>query len=72
MVKIHKMFCIEWEVAEKLKGLNASGLVNDLLITHFAKNSNQAKLNSMSTEELEALLVVETKREELNKQLKEL
>tara|TARA_R110000764_G_scaffold233706_1_gene327104 strand:+ start:1222 stop:1437 length:216 start_codon:yes stop_codon:yes gene_type:complete len=71
-MKVNKMISIEWDLIDKLKGLNASGLINELLITHFAKASDTNKLNSMSTEELEALLVVETKREELNKQLKEL
>lgn len=34
-MKIHKMFCIDEELIKKLEYGKASGLVNDLLTSHF-------------------------------------
>ena len=48
MVKIHKMFCIEREVADFLKGKNASKLVNELLLDVMQKS----KYEGMNREQL--------------------
>lgn len=34
-MKINKLFCLDEEIAKKLEGINASFLVNKLLIEHF-------------------------------------
>lgn len=39
-MKVHKMVCLDWELAQKLNGLNASALVNKLLTAHFEVNPN--------------------------------
>lgn len=53
-MKVHKMFCIDMELAEKLKGENASALVNHLLLTHFEKGI----LANLSIEDLQKRLAV--------------
>lgn len=35
MVKIHKMFCIDSDLGERLRGINGSELINGLLSEHF-------------------------------------
>ena len=37
MVKVHKMFCVDININDWLKGQNASSLVNELLRTHMQK-----------------------------------
>ena len=71
-MKINKMFNVDIELAEKCKNLNASELVNRLLIKHFEQSVMASKYDSMSTEQLEKALVIEKKRESLNKELEEL
>ena len=44
MVKVHKMFCIDAELVERLKGVNASELVNRLLENHVFGGSNKEDL----------------------------
>ena len=49
-MKIHKMICLDPELVEKLKGQNASSLLNQLLKEHYARTENPYEL--MSQEEL--------------------
>lgn len=43
MVKVHKMVCIDWEIAEQLKNINASELINGLLFEHFRVPENMSQ-----------------------------
>jgi len=42
-MKVHKMFCIDHELAEKLKSENASALANSLLTEHFCMQEPETK-----------------------------
>ena len=68
MVKIHKMFCIEQEIALFLKGKNGSELVNRLLLEHM-KDSD---IMSMNIPQLKAEVEIERLEKELKKKTKEL
>lgn len=67
-MKAHKMFCIDIELVQKLKGINASSLVNELLTKHF----EEEELNNTP---LEQLIVMKDKleaMEEYDRKLREL
>lgn len=60
MVKVHKMFCIEWEISEKLKGINASELTNELLANHFNSKKSIDEINKeidMTEEQMKSKLL---------------
>lgn len=69
-MKYHKMFCIDGDIAEKLKGINGSELVNSLLIAHFnamkprTKEDIQIALKKLEIEE-RALMEMEALDERL-------
>lgn len=52
-MKIHKMFCIDQDIAEKLKKENASALANHLLIEYFKEKD----VESMTPEQKEKRIV---------------
>ena len=68
MVKVHKMFCVDGEVEEFLKGVNASELVNRLLLEHM----NKEDLNSMTKEQIQAELKINALKRKTDKEVKEL
>jgi hypothetical protein len=55
MVRVHKMLTIEQDLMDKLKGVNASGLVNELLTAHF----NKTDIKKMTGDELRHRIKVE-------------
>ena len=68
MVKVHKMFCIDAELAESLIGVNGSALVNGLLHTHF----DATKLEGKSPKELEFMIEELKIKQRAEKAIKEL
>lgn len=67
MVKVHKMFCIESQVADFLKGRNASKLVNRLLKNYIKEHD----FKQMNASDLKKWIKIEKLKEELNKRIKE-
>lgn len=67
MVKVHKMFCIDAEYAVKLKNLNASALVNELLATHFKTDESQEHIKALGADKLKEL---QAESEDIQKQEK--
>lgn len=65
-MKVHKMFCVDLEVAERLKEENASSLVNGILIEYF-KNKQPKTL-----EEKELLLKKLKAEEKYMRELQEI
>ena len=66
-MKIHKMFCIDQELAKELVNVNASGLVNDLLTKHF----NKEDITKMTTEQLKKKLKITKATMKYDKELEE-
>ena len=67
-MKHHKMFCIDYELTKRLKDINASELVNELLTSHFKRKN----LKDLSIPELERKLAIQERKEVIKKELKEL
>lgn len=68
MVKVHKMFCIERNVSDFLKGRNASELVNRLLEEHMAHED----IEGMSADELRKNIKIEELKKETELKIEEL
>lgn len=66
-MKIHKMFCIEHTLYEKLRRENASALVNQLLIDHFKRND----ISNLTIEQLERRSAALLKFREAEKELED-
>ena len=67
-MKLHKMFCVDEEVVDFLKGKNASGLVNGLL----HKEMDERDLGLMSKDQLQIELDCNKLERETKKKLKEM
>ena len=66
MVKVHKMFCIDADIADKLKEVNGSGLINQLLSEHFGTTrENINKKRATITKQLTILNAEEKEYEEI-------
>lgn len=68
MVKVHKMFCIEHDIAQRLKGVNASALVEELLTKHF-KETDLKRLGAEKLGELRKLVIAKNENEQKIKEL---
>ena len=63
-MKIHKIFTLDEEIVKKLDGINASYLINTLLIEHF-KGNNDENLNLLKKKFIEnKQLLKENKRKD--------
>ena len=71
-MRINKVICLEPHIHERLEGINASQLINELLEEHFNIKSEKDKYANMTMDELDALEVIEIKRQELLKELEAL
>lgn len=68
MTKGHRMFTLDVELLEKLKRVNASALVNKLLKDYFDKE----ELKGKSQEEIDAILDLMKKKDEITTKLEDL
>ena len=66
------MMSIDEDLFDKLKGINASQLVNEMLRRHFDNLSEDNKYSEMSIEELKVLAKKEEREKELLKELEDL
>ena len=64
MVKVHKMFCIDVEIADRLTEVNASELVNMLLMNHFG--SSRESIDRRKATLTKELAIVEAEEGEIN------
>ena len=71
-MKQNKIFCIDEELIKKLNGLNASELVNRLLINHFQgdKSENLAYLKQKFNENRLILREIKRKDKDLRQKIK--
>lgn len=67
-MRVNKMFTIEYEFIERLKGVNASELVNKLLHKHYSSTDP----DEMSIKQLKKAIAIEELREEHDKRLKDI
>jgi len=68
-MKVNRTYSLDIEIIEKLRGINASELINNLLSEHFAKKDNF--LDRMSVEELEMFIKLEKQKVEIEKKMLE-
>jgi len=66
MVKVNKIICLDAELIGKLKGHNASALINELLYNYF----NNKDIKNMSEDELRKTIEMEEAKEEYQNKIR--